>query len=58
MFFGTEYDSMQNNQTSISDLSFLHVFVNSSNLYQRGPSYWKGEVETLKNNANLTRKGF
>ena len=57
-FFGTEYDSMQSTQISISDHPFLHVFVNPSKLNQRGPSYWKGKVETLKDNGSLTRKDF
>ena len=31
----------------------LHVFVKPSNLYQRGPSYWKLKEKILKNNASL-----
>ena len=56
MNFETEYDSMQNTQISISDHLFLHVFVKPSNLYQRGPSYWKLNEKILRNNAGLIRK--
>ena len=52
MKFETEYDSMQSTQISISDHLVLHVFVKPSNLYQRGPSYWKLNEEILKNNAS------
>ena len=52
MKFETEYDSMQSTQISISDHLLLHVFVKPSNLYQRGPSYWKLNEEIL-NNASL-----
>ena len=51
--FETEYDSMQSIQISISDHLLLHVFVKPSNLYQRGPSYWKLNEEILNNNASL-----
>ena len=51
--FETEYDSMQSIQISISDHLLLHVFVKPSNLYQRGPSYWKLNDEILNNNASL-----
>ena len=56
MKFETEYDSMQSTQTSISDYLLLHIFVKPSNLYQRGPSYWKINEEILKNNASLVRE--
>ena len=56
MKFETEYDSMQSTQISNSDHLLLHVFVKSSNLYQRGPSYWKLNEEFLKNNASLIRE--
>ena len=54
--FLTEYDSMQSIQISISDHLLLHVFVKPSNLYQRGPSYWKLNDEILNNNASLIRE--
>ena len=54
--FETEYDSMQSIQISISDHLLLHVFVKPSNLYQRGPSYWKLNEEILNNNASLIRE--
>ena len=53
--FQTEYDSKQSTQISISDHLLLHVFVKPSNLYQRGPSYWKLNEEILNNNASLIR---
>ena len=53
--FETGYDSMQSTQISISDHLLLHVFVKPSNLYQRGPSYWKLNEEIFKNNASLNR---
>ena len=56
MNFETEYDSRQSTQISISDLLLLHVFAKPSNLYQRDPSYWKLNGETLKNNASLIRE--
>ena len=56
MKFETEYDSMQSTQLSIYDHLLLHVFVKPSNLYQRGPSYWKFKEEILKNNASLIRE--
>ena len=56
MNFQTEYDSMQSTQISISDHLLLQVFVKPSNLYQRGPSYWKINEKILKNNnASLIR---
>ena len=58
MNFETEYDSMQGTQISISDYLLLHVFVKPSNLYQRGPSYWKINEKIFKNkkNASLIRE--
>ena len=53
MKFETEYYSMQSTQKSITDHLLLHVFVKPSNLYQRGPSYWKLNEEILNNNASL-----
>ena len=53
MKFETEYDSMQSTQISISDHLLLHVFVKSSNLHQRVPSYWELNEEILKNNTSL-----
>ena len=47
---------MQSTQISISDHLLLHIFVKPSNLYQRGPSYWKLNEEFLKNNASLIRE--
>ena len=47
---------MQSTQISISDHLLLHVFVKPSNLYQRGPSYWKLNEEILKKNASLIRE--
>ena len=47
---------MQSIQISISDHLLLHVFVKPSNLYQRGPSYWKLNEEILNNNASLIRE--
>ena len=56
MKFETEYDSMQSTQISISDHLLLHVLFKPSNLYQRGPSYWKLKEEILNNNASLIRE--
>ena len=53
MNFETEYDSMQSTQISISDHLLLHVLVRPSNLYQRGPSYWKLKEKIFKNNVSL-----
>ena len=53
MKFETEYDSMQSTQISISDHLLLHVFVKPSNLYQRGPSFWKLNDEILKKQRQL-----
>ena len=47
---------MQSIQISISDHLLLHVFVKPSNLYQRGPKYWKLNEEILNNNASLIRE--
>ena len=47
---------MQSTQISISDHFLLHVFVKLSNLYQRGPSYWKLNDKVLKNKASSIRK--
>ena len=49
---------MQSTQISISDHLLLHVFVKPTNLYQRGPSYWKFKEEFLKNNASLIRENL
>ena len=46
---------MQSTQISISDHLLLHVFYKPSNLYQRGPSYWKLNEEFFKNNTSLIR---
>ena len=56
MKFETEYDSMQSTQMSIFSHLLSHVFVRPSNLYQRGPTYWKLNEEILKNNASLIRE--
>ena len=53
MKFEIEYDSMQSTQLTISDHLHLHVFVKPSNLYQRGPSYWKLNDEILKKQRQL-----
>ena len=47
---------MQSIQISISDHLLLHGFTKPSNLYQRGPSYWKLNEEILNNNASLIRE--
>ena len=47
---------MQSTQISNSDHLLLHFFVKPSNLFQRGPSYWKINEEILKNNASLIRE--
>ena len=52
MKFETDNDSRISTQISLSDHLLLHVFVKPSNLYQRGPSYWKLNEEILKNNAS------
>ena len=43
---------------SSSNLHALDVSVKPSNLYQRGPSYWKLNDEVLENNARITRKNL
>ena len=43
-------------QISIFDHLLLHVLLKPSNLYQRGPSYWKTNEKKLKNNASLIRE--